>query len=215
MKDVYFISGLGADQRLLQYLNIPGISAHYIHWITPKKNESWSSYASRLLEQIDKPRPILIGVSMGGMMAIEINKLIPVERTILISSSKTYHEIPFYFRFLKIFKAHRWLSYKLLTRLGLFAGDWLFGTRSRAESRLLKEIIHDIDETFFRWAWHRVALWKNEYIPDNVTHIHGNRDHMLPIWFIRADHIIEGGTHLMVLNQAEELSQLLADIINA
>ncbi len=215
MKDVYFISGLGTDQRLLQYLDIPGIKPHYIHWITPEKKESWRSYATRLLEQIDHPHPILVGVSMGGMMAIEINKLIPVEKTILISSSKTYHEVPFYFRFLKIFRVHHWLGYKLLTQLGLIFGDWLFGTRSRAESRLLKEIIRDIDETYFRWAWHKVALWKNEYIPDHVTHIHGNRDHMLPIWFVKADHVIDGGTHLMVLNKAEEISRLLSVIINA
>ena len=213
MKDVYFISGLGADERLLQYLNLPGIRAHYIHWITPEKDESWGAYARRLLEQIHHPHPIVIGISMGGMMAIEISKLIPTEKIILISSAKTSKEIPFYFRLLRFCRMHHWLGYKLLTQLGLWLGDWLFGTRSKAESALLKEIIHDTDETFFRWAWHRVASWNNRHIPPGLVHLHGNKDHMLPIWFIRADRVISGGTHLMVLNRAEELSNLLIDIL--
>ena len=37
--------------------------------------------------EIDTSRnPILIGLSFGGMMCIEIAKLIPVEKVILISS---------------------------------------------------------------------------------------------------------------------------------
>lgn len=213
MQDVYFISGMGADERLLQYLDIPEIRIHYIHWITPEKNESWNSYTKRLLEQIHHPNPILIGISMGGMIAIEMNKHISVAKTILISSAKTYHEIPFYFRLLKYVKIHHWLGYKLLTKLGLLAGNWLFGTRSKAESKLLKEIIYDIDETYFRWAWHRVACWKNEFIPEKITHIHGNKDHMLPIYNVHADITIKGGTHLMVLNKAEEISAILTKLI--
>ncbi len=213
MKDVYFISGLGADERLLQYIELPGMRIHYIHWLTPKKRESWDSYTLRMLEQVTAPHPILIGMSMGGMIAVEMNKHITVEKTILISSAKTYHEVPFYFRFLRYFKVHHWLGYKLLTQLGLLLGNWLFGTQNKAESQLLKEIIHDIDETYFRWAWHKVACWKNEFIPDNLIHIHGDNDHMLPICFIKADILVGGGTHLMVLNKAEEISAILNELI--
>lgn len=212
MQDVYFISGLGADQRLFQYLELKNIRPHFIHWIAPIKEESWESYAGRLTSQIKTPDPILIGMSMGGMMAIEISKLIPVRKLILLSSAKTRHEIPPYFRLLRIFKGHEWLSYKLLTQLGLIFGGWLFGTTCKAEDRLLKEIIHDTDETFFRWAWQRVVTWKNEFVPENIFHIHGNRDHMLPIRFINADKMISGGTHLMVVNKAEEISLMLQNL---
>jgi pimeloyl-ACP methyl ester carboxylesterase len=213
MQDVYFISGLGADRRLFQYLNLQGITPHFIRWIVPDHNESWESYAGKLLLQIKTPDPVIIGMSMGGMMAIEISKLISVKKIILISSAKIRKEIPPYFRLLHLFRGHQWLSYKILTRLGLLFGGWLFGTTCRADEDLLKEIIHDTDETFFRWAWHRVACWKNEYIPENITHLHGNRDHMLPLRYIKADHIISGGTHLMVVNKAEEISDLLQNIL--
>lgn len=214
MQDIYFISGLGADQRLFQYLTLKNIRPHYIRWITPEKNESWESYAGRLLNQIKTPDPVIIGMSMGGMMAVEISKLITVKKLILVSSAKTREEIPPYFRLLRIFKGHEWLSYKLLIRLGLLFGGWLFGTTCKADQKLLKEIIHDSDETFFRWAWQRVACWKNETVAAPVTHIHGSRDHMLPIIFIRADVMIAGGTHLMIVNKADEVSEILQKLID-
>jgi len=206
MQDVYFISGLGADLRLFQYLNLQDIRPHFIRWITPEKNEPWEHYARRLTDQIQTPDPILVGMSMGGMMAMEIRKLIAVKKIILISSAKTAREIPPYFRLLRIFKGHEWISYRLLTWLGLTFGGWLFGTTCRADKQLLKEIIHDTDETFFRWAWQRVATWKNKDTGNDVLHLHGDKDHMLPIYFLKPDIVISGGTHLMVVNKAEEIS---------
>jgi pimeloyl-ACP methyl ester carboxylesterase len=210
MQDVYFISGLGADQRLFQYLSLDHVRPHYVRWITPEKGESWEHYARRLTGQIDSDRPVLVGMSMGGMMAVEIAKILPVKKVILISSAKTSREIPPYFRLLRILKGHEWISYRLLTWLGLTFGSWLFGATGRADKQLLKEIIHDTDETFFRWAWQRVATWKNTEIPADLVHLHGNRDHMLPIFFVKPDIVISGGTHLMVLNKAEEISSHLA-----
>jgi pimeloyl-ACP methyl ester carboxylesterase len=209
MQDVYFISGLGADHRLFQYLELQDIRPHFVHWITPAKNESWESYAGRLLSQITTPMPILVGMSMGGMMAMEISRLIAVRKIILVSSAKNYREIPPYFRLLRVFKGHEWVSYRLLTRLGLLLGGWLFGTSCKADERLLREIIHDTDETFFRWAWQRVATWRSTYDNGRVVHIHGDRDHMLPIRYSRPDVVIPGGTHLMIVNKAEEISAVL------
>lgn len=213
MQDVYFISGLGADQRLFQYLTLKNIRPHFIHWITPERNESWESYATRLLPQIKTPNPVIVGMSMGGMMAVEINKLIPVKQTILISSAKTKHEIPPYFRLLRVLKGHEWLPFRLLKKLGLIFGGWLFGTTCKADQRLLKEITLDVDETFFRWAWQRVASWKNEFIPQPIMHLHGNHDHMLPIMFVKPDITIQGGTHLMVVNKADEISAILDKLL--
>lgn len=214
MQDIYFISGLGADQRLFQYLQLQNIKPHFVRWITPEKKESWESYAKRLTSQIPTSDPIIIGMSMGGMMAVEISKIIPVKKLILISSAKTRHEIPPYFRLLRIFKGHQWIPYRLLTRLGLLIGGWLFGTTCAADDHLLKEIIYDTDKTFFQWSWQRVASWTNDFIPKNVTHIHGDRDHMLPIAFIKADKVIAGGTHLMVVNKAEEISAILQQLLD-
>jgi hypothetical protein len=52
--NVYFISGLGADKRVFQNLNIdPKFNVINIEWIDPKRKETIEDYAGRLISQID------------------------------------------------------------------------------------------------------------------------------------------------------------------
>ncbi len=98
MKHIYCISGFGADERVFSKLNLPGYNIHYIKWNIPEKNESLHAYAKRLIEQIHHVNPILIGLSFGGMMCIEIARQFPVEKIILISSIKSFQERPFWMK---------------------------------------------------------------------------------------------------------------------
>ena len=53
------------------------------------------SYAKQLVQQIDTTEDvILIGVSFGGMVISEINKLINSKKSIIISSAQNKYEIP-------------------------------------------------------------------------------------------------------------------------
>ena len=56
--NVYFISGLGADQRVFQKLTIdPEFNPVPIEWVKPGRKESMPSYARRLSTQIDTTKP--------------------------------------------------------------------------------------------------------------------------------------------------------------
>ncbi|EMO28852.1 hypothetical protein LEP1GSC170_2989 [Leptospira interrogans serovar Bataviae str. HAI135] len=58
-----------------------------------------SKYSKRLLSQIDtKNEIILIGVSFGGIVALEISKHISVKQIIIISSIKSDSEKPILYR---------------------------------------------------------------------------------------------------------------------
>jgi hypothetical protein len=46
-----------------------------------------------------------------------------------------------------------------------------------------------------------------------MIHIHGTDDHTLPIKNVKADYIIEGGSHMMVLTRGEEINQLIIKIL--
>ncbi|MCL6523163.1 MAG: alpha/beta hydrolase [Thermoflavifilum sp.] len=215
MLDVYFISGLGADQRIFQHIQLQRCRQHALHWITPHRHESMQAYARRLSAQIHTTQPLLIGMSFGGMMAIEISRILQVKGVILISSVKTRAELPPYFQLLHVFPVHRWLPYSWLQALGIRWGKWLFGPQCPSTHHILNEVIRHTDETFFRWAWQRVISWKTSYLPERLIHIHGNRDHMLPLCFIKkVDHVIPGGTHLMVLDHAEEINPILQQLID-
>src|SRR6188474_3274769 len=98
MKEIYLLSGLGADKRVFDFVDFSGFNVNHIDWIEPQDNESLERYASRLLEQIKTPRPSLIGVSFGGMVAVEIAKLMETNKIIIVSSAKTKLDIPIHFR---------------------------------------------------------------------------------------------------------------------
>ena len=211
MKNVYVFSGLGADERVFKYLDFSGFNITFIKWQQPN-TEPLNIYASRLLHQIVSPKPILIGLSFGGMVAIEIAKHIDTEIVILIASAKTKNEIPFYYRLAGRLKLHKLLSTGVLRRTN-FLTNWLFGTKSNKENGLLQEILKDTDPIFLSWAIDQVVRWKNKEYKGNVFHIHGTSDRILPIRFVKCNMEIKNGGHFLTINKAEEVTKILKDII--
>ena len=72
--------------------------------------ETLAQYAQRIVQRITAPRPMLVGLSFGGMVAVEIAKILPVEKVILISSAKTRDELPPSYRFLGKLHLHKFLA---------------------------------------------------------------------------------------------------------
>jgi hypothetical protein len=133
-----------------------------------------------------------------------VAKQIETEKVILISSAKTRCEIPFYYRIAGYLSLHKLLPVFLLKSVNFFT-FWLFGTHTKAEEILLKNIINDTDPTFLKWAIHKIMTWKNQTQLVNLKHIHGTADRILPLRFVKADQEIQEGGHLMVLNHREEI----------
>src|SRR5689334_2348901 len=92
--EVFFLSGLGADKTVFQFLDFSAYKPIFIDWIPPKKNESLRDYAFRVKEKFLHDHAMIVGLSFGGMLATEIAKLFPSSKAILISSSKTKSELP-------------------------------------------------------------------------------------------------------------------------
>lgn len=210
---IYFVSGLGADERVFQYLSLEGYHPKHVFWVDPEPQEAIASYAKRLTEQIEEEHPILVGLSFGGMIAVEMAKHIAVDKIILISSAKDQSEIPPYIKILRWVPIHQLLPVKLLVWMGFYIARWFFGTESPAESKLLRAILLDTDNRFFRWAVGQIAAWQNTEVPDSLCHIHGTGDRILPLRYVDADIEVPGGSHFMVMNKATELLKLLEKII--
>lgn len=208
MNSVYILSGLGVDERVFTEMDFSGLNVTHIHWETPYKNETIQSYAEKLIKQIKTHNPILIGLSFGGMMAIEIGKKIKTERIILLASVKTKHEIPRLHRFLGQIGILKVIPVSLLKSTN-FIAHWLFGTESTSDRVLLKQILADTDPVFIKWALYQILHWKNIEIPLNVKHIHGTKDRLLPIRLLSCDIKINGAGHFMTVNRAMEVSKAI------
>ncbi len=213
-KNIYLISGLGADERIFKHINFGELTPRFIKWIAPKKDELIENYALRLLEQIDDKKPIILGVSFGGMLAIEISKLIDCQKVIIISSAKTRNDIPLIYRIFGQLKLHKLMPINLLKSAN-FLTYFLFGMSNKNEKKLLKNILKDTDKTFLKWAINAIINWQNktELMP-NLIQIHGDLDRILPIKNkAKIDLIIPNGGHLMVFNKADLINPFLTRIL--
>jgi len=207
-KELYIFSGLGADERVFQRLDFSDFTTTFIKWIVPQDNETIENYAKRLLDQITTTKPTLIGLSFGGLIAVEVAKQIDTEKVILIASAKTKKEIPFYYRLAGQLGLHKFLPIRLL-KSSNFITNWFFGTSSTFDKQLLKQILIDTDPTFLKWAIDKLAKWTNVTYTKSIFHIHGTSDKILPLAFVNSNVKIINGGHLMTLNKAEELNKIL------
>jgi hypothetical protein len=129
MKEIYLLSGLGADKRVFEFLDFSDFKINHVEWIVPTDRETIQSYAQRLLKQIPTSRPIIIGVSFGGIMAVEIGKLIDAEKIILISSVRTRNDVPIYFRFIGRLGLNKIIPISLLKSVSALT-YWFFGAKT-------------------------------------------------------------------------------------
>ena len=92
MSKIFLIAGLGADTRLYNNIDLQDNDVIPVDWIEPNENDTLSIYAQKIIHQyfIDG-NSIVIGTSLGGMIAIEIAKHVRLNKVILISSIKTIH----------------------------------------------------------------------------------------------------------------------------
>lgn len=210
---IYFLSGLGADESVFSALDLPGVDRIYLNWMEPLPKESIEAYAQRMADRITEPDPIIIGLSFGGMMAMEMAKLIPVQQLILVSSAKTAKELPPYFRVCRYLPLHRLLPLHAVASSDQLMG-FFFGVRTNEQKERLRKIIRNTTQGFNQWAIHALVNWKNQQINAPVFHIHGNADKLLPLSFVQPDIVIEGGNHFMIMQKAKEISAHIQRVLH-
>lgn len=210
---IYCLSGLGADKRVYQFLNLPGFELEHIEWVTPQPDERLEDYAKRLAEKIDVSEPFhLMGLSFGGMLAIEIAKIKKPQKLIVLSSILGKHEVPTLHRFAADIKLHKIVPANLLKAPNIFT-YMAFGLETKESKELLKQILNDTDPDFFVWALSAIAGWENEEILHCIR-IHGTRDRILPVDTRTVEHVIDGGGHFAIVDRADEISHVLLESLS-
>ena len=213
--DVYFISGLGTDRRVFERIQLPAIyTIHYIDWIAFLPGESMHDYAKRLTQFVDTTKPfVLVGLSMGGMVASEMNDFIKPVKTIIISSAANRNELPWHFKLAGFLHLQKIIPLHVLRRPSWLL-YWLFGMKTESEKRMFDGILKDSDPALVKASIDAILTWKKTDTPPNLIHIHGVSDKLLPIWFTNTHIPIKGGKHLMVYSKAEELSKVLEQVLS-
>lgn len=204
---LYLIGGLGADERVFNYLRLDS-ETQIIKWIDPKPKEKLKDYSIRLLQQINQDEEFgILGVSFGGIIAIEISKLIKPKKLILVSSVETSAQLPQTYISIGKTQVLNLIPNQLIKPPKPLLG-FLFGAKNK---RLLKQIINDTEPEFIRWALNTIINWSNQETPIEAIRIHGTKDKLIPL---KGEAIeINDGGHFMIVDKAEEISKLINEQI--
>ena len=75
-KHIYFMPGLGANPKIFEYILLPKdrFEIHLLEWKIPiSEDESIQDYAQRMTREIKNQNPVLLGVSFGGVLVLNIS----------------------------------------------------------------------------------------------------------------------------------------------
>lgn len=210
---VYFISGIGADYRFFTHIRLPeGYEPSYIHWIPPQHNETLRAYALRLADQIDSSQPfILVGLSLGGIMSVEIAQKIPPVCTILISSVPLASHLPRLYKIAGKLRLGRLVPATLLKAAAMIKHSLTM--RPAENRRLMRQVIRAGDDRFIRWALNAVLVWDNHTLPQPLYHIHGTWDEVFPIGLTTPTRAVRKAGHMFVVSRPEIVNQFLREIL--
>ncbi len=157
-----------------------------IFWngLIPEKDESLEAYAKRMALDVKEKGAILIGVSFGGVVVQEMNDFLKLKKLIIISSVKTRNELPRRMKLASLTKA-----YKLIpTSLVLSAEDltkFSVGPKSKKRLAMYQEYLHVRNKQYLDWALEKMVTWDRKEKIKNIIHIHGEKDPVFPIKYIR------------------------------
>jgi pimeloyl-ACP methyl ester carboxylesterase len=131
--------------------------------------------------------------------------------TVLISSIPVSAHLPGYFRALGKMRLHKLVPISLL-KTGAMAKRF-FTNEKNDDKKLIWQIIRESDPVMIRWTMQAILTWQNDHVPEPVCHIHGTSDEILPIKYTQPTHTIKRGSHMMVMEQADRVNDILQNAL--
>ncbi|MEO2051032.1 MAG: alpha/beta hydrolase [Allomuricauda sp.] len=212
---VYLMPGMAANPSIFDGISLPSdqFETHRLEWFVPDKGMSLPEYAQKMRSYIDAPSPVLLGVSFGGMLVQEMAKIMPTQKTIVVSSVKSKHELPKRMLFAKYTKVHKLLPTGLVNNVELLA-KYAFGESVNKRLHLYEQYLSLRDKYYIDWSIDQIVNWDQEVPAANVVHIHGEKDTVFPISNIKDCIPVHNGTHTMIIHRYKWFNEHLPAIIS-
>ena len=212
---IYLIPGLGADKRMYapQLKVLP--NATVLEHLEPVKGETLTQYAQRVAEKIDTAQPFaLVGTSLGGIISMELSRLLNHEKIVLIASVKNREEMPMFIRSMRILNLHKLISGESFKSFNNLMVRRLDSRGDSPAANLIKAMTMDASPRFIDWAVNAIINWHGpkDYRPD-IVHIHGTKDQLFPIHKIQHAIAIKNGSHVMNITMSYEVNKALLEAL--
>ncbi|MCI5073246.1 alpha/beta hydrolase [bacterium] len=217
--NIVCIPGLGANalvfvpqqNHFAERLQVPG-------FLKPKKKESLQDYCMRWSEVLQEklPKPyVLVGMSMGGMMAQELSQYLDPQALILLGSLQK--PMPKQFLHQLAESLGQRLPNAVLKAIRSCSPHWIafFEGLSTKDKHLIKTMSRQIEIDFFRWQGQAAAAWiKTGFLGEYrcpVFRAHGGKDTVL---FLDKklgpdDLFLPQARHLINLTHAQQINAFI------
>jgi pimeloyl-ACP methyl ester carboxylesterase len=206
--------GLGADARVFApQLGIPA-RLEVVEWPEPlSESEMLSDYAARIARGIgSRPDLYVGGVSLGAMVALEVARPLAACGVFLIGGCWSHRQIAPLF---KAVLALGGLMPPAIVRASLAATPLalkIFEHLDADQIALMTRVLRDHSPRQIRWSCRALLRWECCALPPDVPvyAIHGEKDEVVPLRNIRADHVVPEGHHLINLSHPNEVNAFIA-----
>ena len=208
---IYLVPGLAAGPEIFENLKLAEdkYELHYLKWKKPLAlEESIANYAMRMCDDVKKEKPVLVGVSFGGIMVQEMSKYLDVKKIIIISSVKKSSELPKRFQMVKFTKAYKLFPSKVVSNFEDYA-QYFLGKSLKKRADIYKKYLSVRNQLYLNWSIRNVIKWEQDLSTENVVHIHGTKDKVFPVKNISNCINIEGANHVMIITKAKKISKII------
>ena len=181
-----------------------------LNFIAPKQHETLESYADRMSEGLS-PSAYVVGVSFGGLAALEICRKLRANGCVLISSIRRPSQLPPWFRMFRGIDPPT--ASALLNTVGYFADRFPDRLSTKSTIRLRK--LSGSSGAWHRWATTAVLNWKSKRFDFPILQIHGDADTTFPIRYVKPDVRIKNGKHALPISHPKETADAILAFITA
>ncbi len=217
-----FLPGIGGNSLLFEKQKPEFPQARVPEWLEPYPNETLKAYVTRWSPDW-ATGGILVGMSFGGMVALELARQFPVRAVVLISSLWDKSVISRQFAILE--RLSRTVPNSVVRPVIRSFGPGSVRRRNRLsaeDEKLMRQMANDLDLDFARWACRAVASWEGaldlvERPSFKLSAVHGAKDPVLylpkpvPSWV----QVVQEGRHLLPYSHPEVVNEVIRKALSS
>jgi pimeloyl-ACP methyl ester carboxylesterase len=181
-----------------------------LDYIAPEPEETLVEYALRMALPLDG-NCYVGGASLGGIIAIEMARMLRPRGCIVMSSITHPRQLPLWLQL------WRRLPSKRMDRIVSAAGSVASFSPLSLQSRSTRRLSKLRGRSWSHWATKAVLQWSpgDRPLECRLLHIHGECDRTFPLRHVDPDVVINGAGHTMTVTHAEDTAEAINQFLSS
>lgn len=211
---IFCLTGLGANELAFAKLGDLPYEKVLVPWMKNLKGESLYDYAQRLIDKYEiKQQDVLVGLSFGGLVCQYIACQVGTHKLILVSSFRDKNDLSLVFNVGLNTKLYTVLPARRIAILDEIIANFL-NSGTPSSKPVIKEMLKVTDYDLMHWSIEQIAQCSRQNLPNTkILSLMGNKDRIMKEWVEEYTILIEGGSHFMVYEKADEVTNCIRSFL--